>query len=142
MPITHVDYRHLARAYGVGQNGIRDVFAGGQLEAHGAAGLLLPFRHRVLKKLLERKWPGELGAQAEEEIPHPAESVQLMQDESAVKSAADRVAHIVNLVRHVNVIARLDRRRLRQPGIVDVIGRPPGIVDPMGRDFERVMRVV
>ena len=142
LPVAHVDHRHLARAYRVGQNGIGDVFAGGELDAHGAAGFLLPFRHRVLKELLERKRSGELRSQAEEQIPRLAELVQLMQDECAVKRAADRVGHVVNLVGQVQVIARLDRRRFRQPGLIDVIGGPPGIVDPMGRDLQRVMRVV
>ena len=69
LPVAHVDHGHLARAYGIGEDGIRDVFAGGELNAYRAAGVLLPFRHRVLEKLLERKRSGELRSQVEEQIP-------------------------------------------------------------------------
>jgi len=59
-----------------------------------------------------------------------------------VERAANRVGHVVNLVGQVQAIARLDGGRLRQPGIVDIVGRPPGIVDPVRRDFQHVMGVV
>ena len=113
MPVAHVDYRHLAPAYGVGQNGVGDVLTSGQLDTHFAARFLLPFRHRVLKEFLECERPGELVPGRRIDL-YAGKLIEFVQDERSMKRAADGIGYIVNLVRYMDVIAGLDGRRLRK----------------------------